>query len=79
VIREHAIRWALSGLVMGFAIRGIDNWAHIGGFVGGYLASKWLNPFLPERGDHVLAAVICLALSLLAVLASVLTGVRLLA
>ena len=78
LIREQAMRWAVSGLVMGFLIPGIDNWAHIGGFVGGYLASSWLNPLLPERGDHVVAAVVCLLLSLAAVVASVLTGLRLL-
>ena len=61
---------------MGFAIRGIDNWAHIGGFLGGYLASRWLNPMLPERGDHLIAALACLGLSLAAVVASVLTGLR---
>ena len=75
-VRELATRWALSGLVMGFVITGIDNWAHIGGFVGGYLASRWLNPILPERGDHLLAALVCLGLSLAAVVASVLTGLR---
>ena len=77
-VREQAVRWALSGLVMGLMIPGIDNWAHIGGFVGGYLASTWLNPLLPERGDHVVAALVCLVLSLASVVASVLTGLKLL-
>ena len=63
---------------MGFLIHGIDNWAHLGGFAGGYLASRWLNPFTPEQGNHVLAAMACLVLSLLAVAASVVTGLRLL-
>ncbi len=78
LVREQAVRWALSGLVMGLMIPGIDNWAHIGGFVGGYLASTWLNPLRPERGDHVIAAVVCLLLSLASVAASVLTGLKLL-
>jgi rhomboid protease GluP len=75
-IKQQATSWALFGLVMGFVVPGIDNWAHLGGFGGGYLASRWLNPFLPERGDHVLVAVLCLALSFLGVAASVLTGTR---
>jgi rhomboid protease GluP len=75
-VKEQAVGWALSGLVMGFLIPGIDNLAHIGGFVGGYLGSQWLNPFLPEKGDHVLAAVFCLIASLAAVALSVVTGVR---
>ena len=78
LVREQAVRWALSGLVMGLMIPGIDNWAHIGGFVGGYLASTWLNPLLPERSDHVVAAFVCLVLSLASVVASVLTGLKLL-
>ena len=76
-IKEHATGWALSGLVMGFAIPGIDNWAHIGGFLGGYLGSRWLNPLLPEQGNHVLAAVGLLLLSAGAVVLSVLTGLSL--
>lgn len=70
--REQAVIWILSGLVFGFMIEGIDNWAHIGGLAGGYLASMWLDPLEPERGDHVLLAVIALALSLGAVLVSLL-------
>ena len=70
--------WVLGGLAFGFFIPGIDNWAHFGGLAGGYLASKWLNPFTPEQGNHVLAAMACLVLSLLAVAASVITGLPLL-
>jgi len=77
-IKEVATRWAVSGALMGFFIPGIDNWAHFGGLAGGYLASKWLNPFTPEQGNHVLAAMACLVLSLLAVAASVITGLPLL-
>lgn len=77
-IKETATRWAVSGALMGFFIPGIDNWAHLGGFAGGYLASKWLNPFTPEQGNHVLAAMGCLVLSLLAVAASVVSGLGLL-
>jgi rhomboid protease GluP len=75
-IRTQALNWAVSGLVMGFVFQGIDNWAHIGGFIGGYLASSWLNPLLPERGDHMVAAAVCLVLSLASVAASVLTGLK---
>jgi rhomboid protease GluP len=60
-----------------FALPVIDNWAHLGGLAGGYLASFWLDPFQPERGTHSLVAVICLLVSLLAIVASVLTGLPL--
>ena len=49
---------------------GIDNYAHAGGFVGGYLASLWLDPLKPERADHVIGALLCLAATAIAILAS---------
>jgi len=73
-IREIATRWIISGLAFGFFLPVIDNWAHLGGLAGGYLASFWLDPFHPERGIHSLLAVICLLVSLLAIVASVVTG-----
>ena len=53
---------------------GVDNYAHAGGFAGGYVVARWLDPLRPERIDHVLAALVCLALAALSVLASVLDG-----
>ena len=63
-IRDMAIQWIFFGVIFGFAMPGIDNWAHLGGLAGGYLASMWLDPLKPERGDHAIAAVVALALSL---------------
>jgi rhomboid protease GluP len=74
VIAEHARRWALIGVVFGFAMPGIDNWAHLGGMAGGYLVSRWLDPLQPERGDHAIGALLCLVLSLAAIVCSVVTG-----
>ncbi len=76
MIRDAARNWALGGLVMGFVIPGIDNWAHVGGLAGGYLAGRVLDPLLPERGDHVLLAGGCLLAALLAVGASLLIPLR---
>ena len=73
-IREMATRWIITGLAFGFFLPRIDNWAHLGGLAGGYLASFWLDPFQPERGTHSMIAVACLALSALAIVISVLTG-----
>ena len=55
-IREIATRWIISGLAFGFFVPRIDNWAHLGGLAGGYLASFWLDPFQPERGVHSIMA-----------------------
>ena len=76
LIREHAARWAIGGLLFGFVMVGIDNWAHVGGLAGGYLAARWLDPLKPERTDHVLGAIVCLVGSLAAVAASLVYGLR---
>ncbi|RMH17015.1 MAG: rhomboid family intramembrane serine protease [Acidobacteria bacterium] len=55
---------------------GIDNWAHLGGFAGGYFTARWLNPWRPETQGHVLAALGCLALTAAAILLSIVTGLR---
>jgi len=63
--------------VIGFLLPGVDNWAHLGGLGGGWLAAKVLDPLKPERGDHVLVAFACLALSALSVVWSVVDGLPL--
>jgi rhomboid protease GluP len=73
-LRDAARGWILGGLVFGFLFPGIDNWAHLGGLAGGYLVSKWLDPLVPERGDHVVVALACLVLSAGAIVASVAVG-----
>jgi rhomboid protease GluP len=66
--------WAIAafvfGLLPGFRI---DNWAHLGGFIGGWLLSYWLDPLRPERLDHLVAAVLCLLASAGAVIWSLAT------
>jgi len=65
---------SLAGIMFMFGIfmDGIDNWAHAGGFAGGYLAGQLLDPLKPERIDHLLMAVVCLVVSVLSVIVSVL-------
>jgi len=73
VIHSQATQWALMTLLYGVLMGGtIDNFAHIGGFVGGYAVSAVFNPLTRERGDHAIMAVVCLAASLLAIVASLL-------
>lgn len=62
--------------IFGLLFPGVDNQAHLGGFVGGYLAGKLLDPREPERGDHLFWAVLCLAATALAIVASVITGLK---
>lgn len=72
LLRAEAKRYAVILFVFGLIMPGIDNFAHAGGFVGGYATSAFFNPLTRERGDHVLIAVVCLAATLLAIVASVL-------
>ncbi len=69
---QQAWSWALVLFVFGFLMPGIDNFAHLGGFGGGYLTAAWLNPLRPERQEHLLGALIALVASAAAILASLL-------
>jgi rhomboid protease GluP len=71
---SQAWTWALVLFFFGFVMRGVDNWAHGGGFVGGYLAAFLLDPLQRERPAHLVAALACLGATLLAVLASLAGG-----
>ena len=73
MIRSEAMGYALTLFVFGLIMPGIDNYAHAGGFAGGYLAGMWLDPLKPERVDHLVGAVVCLALTVAAIAASVIT------
>ena len=71
--RSEAIRYALILGFFGFIMRGVDNFAHAGGFFGGYLAARLLDPLKPERIDHIVIALICIAAAFLSIAASVVT------
>jgi rhomboid protease GluP len=75
--RSHASSYILMLAVYGFLLPGIDNYAHAGGFAGGYLAARYLDPLKPERVDHIVAALVCLAASLLSIVWSLLNPILL--
>ena len=58
---------------------GVDNWAHAGGFAGGYGAARALDPLKPERIQHLAWALVSLALTAVSVALSAVLGGRLLA
>ena len=78
LIRSEALRYALILGFFGLVMRGIDNFAHAGGFFGGYLAARYLDPLKAERIDHIVIAVICLAATLAAIAASFVSALTLL-
>jgi rhomboid protease GluP len=71
-LTQQMLGFVLPMFVLGLLIPVLDNWAHLGGFAGGYLLAKVLDPLKPERVDHVVAALVAFGLSLAAVAASVL-------
>jgi len=77
LIHAEAKRYALILFVFGLLMPGIDNFAHAGGFVGGYAMSMFFNPLTRERGDHMLVAIIALAATFIAILYSVFNGLSL--
>jgi rhomboid protease GluP len=77
-VKQMAVYIIVQAAVFGLLVPGIDNYAHLGGFAGGYLTSALLNPMTRERGDHVLVAAACLGLSVLAIVLSIITALPLL-
>jgi rhomboid protease GluP len=73
-VKQMAVSIMLQALVFGLLVRGIDNYAHIGGFLGGYLTSAFLNPMTRERGDHTIIALACLVATVIAIVVSIVTG-----
>lgn len=71
MVHSEALGYAVTLFVMGLILPGVDNSAHAGGFVGGYLAGMWLDPLKAERMDHLVGAVICLTLTVLSIVASI--------
>jgi len=70
-IGSQAWGYAVVLFVFGVLMPGVDNFAHAGGFLGGYLTSLWLDPLKPERTDHLVGAIVCLGVTVLAVLVSI--------
>jgi rhomboid protease GluP len=78
MVGRQAWSFAVILFFFGIIFPGVDNYAHAGGFVGGYAMARWLDPMKPERGDHLLIAVLCLAATGLSIVASILYGLPLL-
>lgn len=73
-IVDQIKRFAIFILVLGIVIPGIDNLAHIGGFVGGYLCARILDPLRAESPQTLLVGLVCLGANLLAIVAAVVHG-----
>ena len=74
LIQQNVKSFAISILIFGLLMPGIDNWAHIFGFLGGYLVAKALKPLEGEGAIHPIIGGVLLVISLLAIIASVIHG-----
>jgi membrane associated rhomboid family serine protease len=76
LVRGEALRYAVIWFLFGVFMPGVDNYAHLGGFAGGYVTARWLDPLTRERVDHLVAAFVCLALTALAIGWSLISGIQ---
>jgi rhomboid protease GluP len=74
-ISSQAMTYAVVLFLFGFIMSNVDNYAHLGGFIGGYLTALILDPLRPERTDHFIAAIVCVALTLFSIVASIITAI----
>ena len=75
---QAGLQYALFMGIFGLIFPGVDNYAHAGGFAGGYLVGVLLDPLKPERVDHIVMAVVCLLATAIALGASIVTALPLL-
>lgn len=73
IVHAEAKGYAVAFFVFGLIFPGVDNAAHAGGFIGGYLAGMLMDPLKPERVNHMIGALGCMVATVLAILASIFT------
>ncbi|MCG8607247.1 rhomboid family intramembrane serine protease, partial [bacterium] len=63
-------QWAIVLFIFGFLFPGVDNFAHAGGFIGGYLSASFFgySESKPETRTHQLLALGAIAMTVLAFL-----------
>jgi len=69
-MKTYAIIFALFGLVF----PGVDNWAHAGGFLGGYLTGQFFQRLPPKPRNENMVAMVCLLAFIAAVVVSVIVN-----
>jgi rhomboid protease GluP len=70
LVHAEAKGYAVAFFIFGLIFPGVDNAAHLGGFIGGYLAGMWMDPLKPERVNHMIGALVCLVATALAIITS---------
>ena len=72
VVHQQALTYAAVMFVFGLIMPGTDNYAHAGGFAGGFLIAQFSDPLKPERINHLAIALFCLVVSMLSIVWSIL-------
>jgi len=80
VMTRQIWQWALILGVMGFVMRGVDNFAHAGGFAGGWIAAMYYRRMIgrPEGRGTTLLALALVGVTAFSFLASVVSGLSIL-
>ena len=73
---RQAWGYAIALFVFGLVVPGVDNWAHLGGFVGGFALGRVFDPMHPERLDHTVAAGVLLVATLGSIGLSLILGIE---
>jgi len=76
VLRKQMMSYVIFFGIFGIFMGGIDNQAHLGGFVGGYYLARYMDPLEPEKGDHLVLALVCIAATALSIAASFAFGLQ---
>ena len=73
LVHAQAKGYALGFFVFGLILPGVDNAAHAGGFIAGYLAGMVLDPLERQTITHLVGAFVALFLTAVAIIASIVT------
>jgi rhomboid protease GluP len=76
---QTGLQYAVIMGIFGLIFPGIDNYAHAGGFLGGFVTAMVLDPLKPERVDHMVIAGVCLLATLAAIATAIFNAFRYLA
>jgi rhomboid protease GluP len=75
IASNQAWSYAISMGAYGLILPGVDNAAHIGGFIGGYLVGRILDPLTHERIDHIVIAGVCFLASVGSIAPRIVAGI----
>ena len=75
MLMAQLYQWAIVMFVMGFLMSGVNNFAHAGGFAGGWVAAEAMA-FIDQRRESLGVQILALALLALTMVGFVLSFIR---